>query len=100
MAHSEIMFEGNPFLTQLRIDHLDLLSKLTVRPSGLSTKAEGRYFNDCFFNASRVEPQMILDFNKDLKDRAWKNKAADGTYTLDMGNMHTPDETDEVLQMR
>jgi len=95
-----LLFEGSPFITQVRIDHLDLLNKLTVHPSGLSTKSEGRYFNDCFFNAARVEPHTIVDYKKDLKDKSWKNKSSDGTYTLDLGNMHRPDETDEVIQMR
>ncbi len=93
-----LLFEGNPYITRLGID--EILNNLTLTPSGMSIKDEGRYFKECFFNASRMEPQIVLNFGKDLEDREWKIENPDGTYTLNFGNMHTPDESDEVIQYR
>jgi len=93
-----LFFEGSPYITQVRIDNV--LNQLTIEPSGMSIKEEGRYFKECFFNASVLEPQVIFDYTKDFEEKEWKSKAADGTYVLDFGDMHMPPDQDEVIQMR
>ena len=93
-----LLFEGNPYIQRIGDD--EVISNLEVIPSGLSYQDEGRYFKDCFFNAARIEPHNIVDFSKDLKDKDWKVALPDGTFSLNMGNMHIPDEKDEVIEMR
>jgi hypothetical protein len=93
-----ILFEGNPLIFRLGID--DILTQLQVVPSGLSYQDQGKYFKECFYNAARIEPHNIMLYSKALKDKDWKVLSPDGTYSLNMGNMHIPDDSDEVIEMR
>ena len=93
-----ILFEGNPLIQRLGIDNI--INELQVKASGISYQDEGRYFRDCFFNAARIEPQNIINYKEDLKDKNWKISNSDGTYSLDFGKMHIPNERDEVIEMR
>lgn len=98
VIQKNLLFEGSPYITRLGID--EILSNLNVAPSGVSTKDEGRYFKECFFNASRIEPQVIINYQEDFEGKEWKSKGADGVFSIDVGDMHIPDDTDEVIQMR
>lgn len=92
-----LLFEGNPRIRRLGIDNI--LNQIKIEPSGMSLQDKGKYFKECFFNDARLEPQVIIDFAKNLKEN-WKTQGADGTYTIDLGDMHIPDTSDEVIQMR
>jgi hypothetical protein len=93
-----ILYEGNPLIFRLGID--DILTQLQVVPSGLSYQEKGKYFKECFYNAARIEPHNIMLYSKALKDKDWKTQNPEGTFTLNMGNMHIPDDSNEVIEMQ
>ncbi len=98
VIQNNLLFEGNPYIRRLGIDNI--LNSLQIEPSGMSLQDKGRYFKECYFGEARLEPQVMVDFKKDLKDREWKKQNAEGKYVLDFGDMHIPDTSDEVIQMR
>ncbi len=99
VIQKNILFEGNPHIRRIGIDAL--LAQLEVVPSGLSAQSEIKYFKDCFFNAASIEPHRSMQYADFAEDNpSWKSKDADGKYSLNLGNMHIPDDADEVIQMR
>lgn len=95
---NNLKYEGDPNIQRLGIDNI--LNTCEAVPSGMDLQDDGKYFKDCFFNAASLAPHVIIDFKKSLKDKEWKTQNPDGTYTLDLGNMHIPDSSDEVIKMQ
>ncbi len=94
-----LKYEGNPFLQRTLID--DLIPELQAIPSGMTFKNEGKYFKDCFFNAARVQPVVTMDYADALKGKEWKTLGADGkTFELDLGYMHTPADSNQIILNR